>query len=167
MKLCPDGRTDTGADWNSHSLRPVRGYLACPEFKPEPVSYISVSGLAQVSLCNVTGFLSVNVDVEAASNPYIPCQKSGRTLNDPAAVDQVQTLQQPVVCKLPLELWEGPLAFPGFVTKPIGERSAESSWIRIGITLAHSGYTTPCGNAWFSWIGPDVPPLASFIQTWV
>jgi hypothetical protein len=59
--------------------------------------------------------------------PDVTGEQRGRAFDDPALVDEVEALQQPVVRHLPLELLERPAAPGGEIPELVGESPAEGA----------------------------------------
>src|SRR5450432_3694159 len=106
-RVADEGR-DRKADTPSAGGRPRRANL-----EAEPVADVHGDRLAQLRLSHLPGCRTVDIYVDSRPDTDITRQQSRGTLHDPAAIDEVQTLEEPVVGHLPLELLEVPAAGDG------------------------------------------------------
>ena len=110
------------ADTTSIHERPRRADL-----EAEPVAKAQGGRLAEVRHGNLPSHLAVEVNVESPPDPDVTGEQRGRTFDDPALVDEVEALQQPVIRHLPLELLERPAAPGGENPELVGESPAEGA----------------------------------------
>jgi len=109
------------------------------DLKLEPVPDIDCNRTAQVRLREMPDFLTVNVDIESSPGPEVTCQQGGRSLDDPAIIDQVQPFEQSVVSNLPLKLGERPAAVLGGQLQPVRQCPPEGRRCRVPASGRHRG----------------------------
>jgi hypothetical protein len=79
--------------------------------------------------------------------PDVTGEQRGRAFDDPALVDEVEALQQPVVRHLPLELRERPAARGGEIPELVGESPAEGARATVRTTAGHQHRDPAWGRA--------------------
>lgn len=109
MEGGPPGVPDERGDRNANAARARRGPRVT-QLEAEPVADVPARGLAQFGLCHFAGRRPVYIYVDGRPHADLPCQQRRGALDDPAAVDEIQALQEPVVSHLPLELLQVPVA---------------------------------------------------------
>ena len=83
--------------------------------------------LAEVRPGNLPSHLAVEVNVESPSDANVAGEQRGRAFDDPALVDEIEALQQPILGQLPLELLERPAAPGGEIPELVGQSPAEGA----------------------------------------
>jgi hypothetical protein len=97
------------------------------DLEAEPVANLQGGRPAQVRLCNFPGHLAVQVNVDSPPDADVTGEQRCRAFDDPALIDEVEALQQPVVRHLPLELLERPAALGGENPELVGESPPEGT----------------------------------------
>jgi hypothetical protein len=97
------------------------------DLEAEPVAKVHSGRLAEVHLGNLSSHLTVEVNVDSPPDTDVAGEQRGRALDDPALVDKVKALQQPVVGHLALQLLECPAAPGGEIPELVGESPAEGA----------------------------------------
>jgi len=102
MELRPFRVADRCDDRESNRRAPVARRLARSDLEAEPVGDVASGSLAELRLCDLERLRAVDVDVDRGADADLARQQSSCAVDDAAAVDEVEPLQQPVVGDLEL-----------------------------------------------------------------
>jgi hypothetical protein len=97
------------------------------DLETEPVAKIQGGRLAEVRLGNLPSHVAVQVNVDSPPAADVAGEQRGRAFDDPALVDEVEALRQPVVGHLPLQLLERPAAPGGEIPELVCQSPAEGA----------------------------------------
>jgi len=97
----------------------------------------TITGTCSLCLCELTGFVSVDVDIEGAPDTDVTSKESGGTLDHPPRVHEIEALQKAVIGHMALELRQCPPARLGLLSQPVGKSTAEGSRGAVRMRFAH------------------------------